>query len=64
VQRSRARNSLLRVDGLGQVLRKQGITRRVYKSSRPNAVWHIDGHHKLINWRIVIHGIIDGHDRV
>ncbi|KAI6114827.1 hypothetical protein EDD16DRAFT_1483344, partial [Pisolithus croceorrhizus] len=26
----------------------------------PNAVWHINGHHKLIRWGIVIHGFIDG----
>ncbi|ESK81644.1 hypothetical protein Moror_3251 [Moniliophthora roreri MCA 2997] len=23
-------------------------------------MWHLDGHHKLIRWGIVIHGIIDG----
>ncbi|KAI9569823.1 hypothetical protein HD554DRAFT_2019662, partial [Boletus coccyginus] len=30
----------------------------------PNALWHIDGHHKLICWGIVIHGIIDGFCRM
>jgi len=25
---------------------------------------HIDGHHKLIRWRIVVHGCIDGYSRV
>ena len=29
----------------------------------PNNVWHIDGHHKLIRWRFVIHGGIDGFSR-
>lgn len=29
----------------------------------PNAVWHIDGNHKLIRWRFVIHGGIDGYSR-
>ncbi len=29
----------------------------------PNAVWHIDGHHKLIRWRFVTHGGIDGYSR-
>ena len=24
---------------------------------------HLDGHHKLIRWRIVIHGAIDGFSR-
>ncbi|KAI5982901.1 hypothetical protein EDC04DRAFT_2616344 [Pisolithus marmoratus] len=28
---------------------------------RPNALWHMDGHHKLIRWGIVIHGIVDGY---
>ena len=30
----------------------------------PNSLWHIDGHHKLIKWRIVIHGGIDGYSRL
>ena len=64
VQRERARSSLMRIDGLGQVLRKQTVLRRVYKSTRPNAFWHMDGHHKLNRWGIAIHGIIDGHDRM
>lgn len=25
---------------------------------------HLDGHHKLIRWRFVIHGAIDGYSRV
>ena len=30
----------------------------------PNSLWHIDGYHKLIKWRIVIHGAIDGYSRL
>ena len=30
----------------------------------PNSLWHIDGLHKLIRWRIVIHGGIDGYSRI
>lgn len=26
-------------------------------------MWHIDSHHKLIHWRLVIHGAIDGYLR-
>ena len=26
-------------------------------------MWHIDSHHKLIRWRLVIHGAIDGYSR-
>ena len=30
----------------------------------PNEVWHHDGNHKLIRWRLVLHGCVDGHSRV
>ncbi|EEB95460.1 hypothetical protein MPER_05571, partial [Moniliophthora perniciosa FA553] len=36
------------------------LAREEYRVPRPNAMWHLDGHHKLIRWGIVIHGIIDG----
>ena len=53
--------SLRRVDCIGQVLRNRQLKRRrKYYVKRPNALWHIDGHHKLIRWGIVIHGMIDG----
>ena len=29
-----------------------------------HSLWHIDGMHKLIRWRIVVHGGIDGYSRV
>lgn len=61
VQKHRIYQSLSRVDGLGAALRhRRAIRRREYQSSRPNALWHCDGHHKLIHWGIVIHGFIDG----
>ena len=37
--------------------------RRKYFSSSPNALWHCDGHHKLIKYGFVIHGFIDGNHR-
>ncbi|KAI9458801.1 hypothetical protein HD554DRAFT_1979437, partial [Boletus coccyginus] len=61
VQYHRVVHSLRRLDRLGQVLRNCWIKRRrKYFVKRPNALWHIDGHHKLICWGIVIHGMIDG----
>lgn len=30
----------------------------------PNSLWHIDSYHRLINWRIVVHGGIDGYSRL
>ena len=65
VQRSRIVASLGRVDDVAKVVvRNKTIKRREYKSARPNALWHMDGHHKLGPWGVVIHGVIDGYDRV
>jgi hypothetical protein len=36
------------------------IKRREYVVPFINSLWHIDGNHKLIRWKIVIHGEIDG----
>jgi len=55
---------MCRVDRLGMALRRrEKIERRRYSVPRPNHLWHIDGHHKLIQWGIVIHGVIDGYCR-
>ena len=40
------------------------MKRRVHHVSSPNDVWHIDGNHKLIKWRFVVHGGIDGYSRM
>ena len=29
-----------------------------------NSLWHLDGHHSLIRWKILIHGCIDGFSRI
>ncbi|KAI6003081.1 hypothetical protein EDD15DRAFT_2157345 [Pisolithus albus] len=61
VQYHRIIQSLRRIDRIGQVLRDHRVKARCkYHVKRPNALWHIDGHHKLIRWGIVIHGFIDG----
>ncbi|KAJ3847263.1 hypothetical protein EV368DRAFT_25470, partial [Lentinula lateritia] len=55
------KDSLKRVDRLGSRLRQRlTISRGIYKVPRPHALWHLDSHHKLIFWGIVIHGIVDG----
>lgn len=65
LQKRRIKESIDRVDPLGNILRNYTmIPRRVYHVSRPNALWHLDGHHKLIRWGFVIHGIIDGYSRM
>ncbi|KAL1006950.1 hypothetical protein UPYG_G00079560, partial [Umbra pygmaea] len=63
VQRRRVRQSLIRTNPEGAALRamSQRLRRRTYQVAGPNSLWHIDGNHKLIRWRIVIHGGIDGY---
>lgn len=64
LQKRRIRESIDRVDPFGSALRNYTTTQcRIYEVSRPNALWHMDGHHKLIRWGFVIHGIIDGYCR-
>lgn len=61
-QRSRIRESLRRVDSIGRAVRNiYAICRRSYNVTAPNHLWHIDSNHKLISWRFVIHGCIDGY---
>ncbi len=40
------------------------LHRRSYRVECPNALWHADGYHELIRWRIVIHAAIDGYSRL
>nr|XP_055035227.1 uncharacterized protein LOC129423108 [Misgurnus anguillicaudatus] len=40
------------------------LHRRTYRVAGPNSLWHLEGNHKLIRWRIVIHGAIDGFSRL
>ena len=64
VSRARERASIHRVDPVNTAIRRSvTVRRRVYHVEGPNAVWHIDGHHKLIRWRFVTHGGIDGFSR-
>ena len=66
IPRHRVIASINRVDKLGQGMRQQvgkKIRRQKYTVPRPNALWHIDGHHKLIAWGIVLHGVADGYTR-
>ena len=65
IQRQRIRDTMARIDPEGTALRTRNILhRREYRVQGPNSLWHIDGNHKLIRWRIVIHGGIDGYSRV
>ena len=62
IQRERIRESLHRVDPSGIESRILGVVhRRQYCVESPNALWHVYGYHKLIRWRIIVHGGIDGY---
>ena len=65
VPRARLRASIHRVDPVNTAARRSvTIRRRVYYADGPNAMWHIDGNHKLIRWRFVVHGGVDGYSRM
>ena len=64
VQRCRIRAILRHADPIGRALRRStAIQRRCYNVKAPNHLWHIDGNHKIVAWRFVIHGCIDGYSR-
>lgn len=64
VPRSRVRASIHRVDPVNTAIRRSiTIRKRVYCVDGPNSLWHIDGLHKLIKWRFVIHGAVDGYSQ-
>ncbi|XP_062613957.1 uncharacterized protein LOC134275702 isoform X5 [Saccostrea cucullata] len=69
VQEKRIRHAMRNVDSCGVLFRRlvlstSRIQRRSYSVTAPQALWHIDGNHKLIRWRFVIHGGIDGFSRL
>ena len=65
VPRRKVRDSLLRVSLCSVEQRASTtVTRRTYSVPSSNCLWHIDGLHCLICWRIVIHGGIDGISRL
>ncbi|XP_030580597.1 uncharacterized protein LOC115776936 [Archocentrus centrarchus] len=67
IQRRRVQEAMRRVDQQGILMRTfqlQTVQRRRYSVPAPNSLWHIDGNHKLIRWRIVVHGGIDGFSRL
>ena len=53
------------LDQVETALRRRGIIcSRKYNVQSPNAPWHIDGTHKMIRWRSVVHRAIDGYSRL
>ena len=65
VQRRRLRESVARTDPIRRHVRwHQVVTRRTYSVQHSNSLWHVDGHHSLIRWRMVVHGGIDSYSRM
>lgn len=65
IRRQHLRRLLQAVDREGIAARRTlHIRRRLYEAPSPNYAWHIDGLHKLIRWKFVIHGSIDGYSRL
>ena len=65
VQRRRIAEALQNVDPIGRSQHWHAVLqRRAYSVPGPNSLWHIDGRHRLIRWRIVVHGGIDGYSRL
>ena len=40
------------------------LHRRTYQVDSPNSLWHLDGCHKVVRWRLIVHGGIDGFSRL
>ena len=65
VPRHRVRDIVREHDPIAVLLRwTEATARRKYSVPGPNALWHIDGLHKLIRWGFVVHGCIDGFSRM
>lgn len=65
VPRAKLRSAIHRVDHINTISRRTSvIRRRVYSTPCPHAVWHVDGNHKMIKWRMIIHAGVDGFSRL
>ena len=65
IPRQRVRASIHRIDPEGVKARaRTTIKRRKYQVGAANEVWHMDGNHKLIRWKFVVHGAIDGYSQL
>ena len=63
INRVRLRN-ILRNIKQSTPMEMNPIRRRTYNTRTANSMWHIDSTHKLIHWRFVISGAVDGYSRM
>ncbi|THH10681.1 hypothetical protein EW146_g8295 [Bondarzewia mesenterica] len=52
------------VHGSPAIFGDRRIHRKVYNVPRPNSLWHHDGQHGLIRWKLVKHCFVDGKTRL
>ncbi|KAK7052904.1 hypothetical protein VNI00_004224 [Paramarasmius palmivorus] len=64
VPRERIKASFLRVNGAPNPFGHRDLHRQKYNVAGANSLWHHDGQHGLIRWKIVIHCFIDGKSRM
>ena len=65
VPRHRVRDIIRRIDPINTALRWRAMHPKYqYDVPGPNALWRIDGLHKLIHWGFVVHGGIDSFSRL
>ncbi|KAJ3563064.1 hypothetical protein NP233_g9181 [Leucocoprinus birnbaumii] len=60
VPRVRAEESRAHVQGLARPFQRVTIQRRTYHVAGANALWHHDGQHGLIKYKMVVHCFVDG----
>ena len=59
IQRQRLRDTVMRVDPVARLMRRRcTVQRRTYSVTGANALWHIDGNHKLIRWRFAFYVLL------
>ena len=57
IKRQHLRETMWAVDPEGvQVCLRCSLHWREYHVEGPNALYHVDGYHKLVRWKMVIHG--------
>eukprot|EP01083_Nonionella_stella_P066647 175683_1 len=65
ISKAKIGESLKRVDPIGYTTRwSRAVKRRRYRVPGPSSLWHLDTNHKLIDWRIIIFGCVDGYSRL
>ncbi|KAG8691154.1 hypothetical protein FRC11_006349 [Ceratobasidium sp. 423] len=64
IPRDRVRWALQEVKGAPGVFGARAIHRVKYQVPGPNSLWHHDGQHGLVRFKIIIHMFVDGYSRL